>query len=316
MTTTAPAPHSRWLIRAEVDRLAASRADVVAAISALSAPVQPRRTIRQRIAAVPDWPRTVWLSLLLVATTFFLIWVSIRLVAHLAPLPIFVAAAPGVLLTAAMAGAAHYQVRADHRQEIPGIAGVLRPSLPLAAASGCVVTWLTLWLVLTSGTPTWLAVVFAMILTGATAVAMVTRSSRTSAADLKPAEYASARSKPSLSMRRQHRRARKRLLRHTRRWMSAAHRYAGTIMGTGEPERTLASLISGYDESFSPDSVDPYDLMILTTLWNCHPEPLGASLAAAADKLAEIGKGAGPHAARADQHLPSGKDELIRHPSA
>ena len=98
-------------------------------------------------------------------------FVSIRLVARLAPLPVFVAAVPGVLLTAAVAGAARYQTRTIKRLEKPGITKLLPPSIPLAAASAGVIAWVALWLVLTSSTPVWSAVTFAIVLTMAAAVA-------------------------------------------------------------------------------------------------------------------------------------------------
>jgi hypothetical protein len=297
MATATSAPNSRWLLRDNVDRLAASHADVVAAISALNAAAAARRDrsrppLRQRIAARQDWPQTIWFGLVLVATAFFLIWVSMRLVARLAPLPVFAAVVPGVLLTAAVAGAARHQAHTIERLENPGITELLRPSIPLSAAAAGVVTWVGLWLVLTSGTPVWSAVTFAIVFTVAVAVAMVTCSylgKPSTNITLSSGVSTRTRREPSRPLRVRHRRVRKRLDDHTGRWMKAAHRYAVTITGTGQPEEILARLLSGDDERFAPDGIDPYDVMILSALRNYHPATLAAGLDAVAEELADDG---------------------------
>lgn len=298
MATARSAPNSRWLLRDQVDRLAASHAGVVAAISTLNAAAAAGRyhirpPLRQRIAARQDWPQIIWFTLLLAATALFLIWISMRLVVRLAPLPVFAAVVPGTLLTAALAGAACYQTHMIKRLQSSGMRKLLRPSIPLGATVAGVATWVTLWLVLTSGTLVLSAVTFAIVFTVAGAVAMVTCSyfGRPSA-DIAPSPgpVAHISREPSRRVRVRQRKACRRLDDHTRQWMKAAHRYATTITGTGQLERILARVLSNDNESFAPDSVDPYDVLILSALRNYHPARLAVGLEAVVKDLADNGQ--------------------------
>ena len=286
MTAGTLEPHGRWLLLDRMAQLAASHADVRTAVAALDVAAARHRDrtgggppFWRRLAARRGWPRTAGLVVAMTATAFFLIWISTRLVGHMAMLPAFVAALPGVLLTTAFASAASY---AAHSLTRP--ARLLPPSVPLAAASVGVIAWITLWLVLTGSTPAWSAVIFAMALTVSAGVALVTCSFPGSPSATSPPP--ASRRQPSRSVRVRQRRARKRLDAHTRQWMEAAHRYAVTIAGTSRLEGALACLVAGEDRQPALDGVDPYDVMMLSALRKYHPAALGADLDSAAKRYA------------------------------
>ena len=294
-----PVPHSRWFVREDVNRLAASHAKTAEAISALHTaadihrdrglamrPVRP--PFRQRMAMRRDWPQVIWFCLVLLGATLFLGWVSARLVARLAPVPVFVAALPGVLLAAAAGGAARFGTHSIKRRRNIGPAGILPSLIPLTAASAGVAAWVSLWLVVTSDTPAWTAVVFALCLTLAVAVALMTSSYLGGP----PAEYIAPRATSASvarphprRLRTRHRRARSRLDDHTRQWTAAVHRYAMTIPGIGHPEKVLASLLADDIERLPLDGLDPFDAMILCGLRDYHPAALAADLSVASAKL-------------------------------
>src|SRR5262245_46919557 len=150
MTTgTAAGPHTRWAIQATLARLDASHAKAQSAIGALRA-AEARRDRRRararargplgdRIAGGRGWFRTIRLGVALAARATFLAWISARLVMHLATVPVWVAVIPGLLLTTAFAGTASYAARSLQRPAVPGIVGLLRPSVPLAIASASLI---------------------------------------------------------------------------------------------------------------------------------------------------------------------------------
>jgi hypothetical protein len=296
---TSPAPHSRWLVRENVDQLAASHAEAAKAISALDTAAdvhrdrigairQIRPALRQRLAMRPDWPQVIWFYLMLAAMALFLGWVSGRLVTHLVPTPVFAAVLPGVLLAAATGGAARFATYSIKRRDGVGRAGILPSLSPLAAASAGVATWVSLWLVLTSDIPARTAVVFALCLALAAAVALMTCSylggPPADATTIEAADAPVARRSPHRLLAK-HRRARSRLDAHTRRWMAAAHRYAVTIPGPGQPKEILASLLADGVRHLPMDGLDPFDAMILCGLRDYHPAMLAADLSVASAKL-------------------------------
>jgi hypothetical protein len=235
-----------------------------------------------------DWPQVIWFCGALAVVTVFLGWVSARLVAHEASLPVFAAALPGVLLAAATGGAARFATHSIKRHAGVGGAGVLLSVLPLAAAAVGVATWVSLWLVLTSGTPAWGAAIFALAITLGVAVALTTcsylagppvDSVAPQAADTPISDQSPRR------LRARHKRARGRLDHHTRQWMTAAHRYAVTIPSAGRPEKILAGLLADDAEGLPLDGLDPFDVMILSALRNYHPAVLAADLSVASAKL-------------------------------
>lgn len=296
---SALAPHSRWLVRENVNQLAASHAEAAKAISALhtAADIHRDRTcairrvrppLRQRMAMRRDWPQVIWFCLVLSATALFLGWISGRLVARLVPAPVFAAVLPGVLLAAATGGAARFATHSIKQRNGVGLAGILPFLSPLATASAGVATWVSLWLVLTSGTPAWTAVVFALCLALTIAVALMTCSylggPPVGASAIQAANTPVARRPPRRLLAR-HRRARSRLDAHTRRWMTAAHRYAVTIPRPSQPKEILASLLADGVEPLPMDGLDPFDVMILCGLRDYHPAVLAADLSVASAKL-------------------------------
>jgi hypothetical protein len=299
MTSVAPAPHSRWLVRENVNRLAASHAEAARAISALDtaaevhrhriSAIRPTRPpLRQRMAMRADWPQVIWFYLVLAALALFLGWVSSRLVAHFVPTPAFAAALPGVLLAAAAGGAARFATYSIRERAGIGRAGILPSVSPLIAASAAVAAWVSLWLGIASGIPVWTAVVFGFGLALATTVALMTCSylggPPVSAAAVQAAGTSTVRRPPRRLLAR-HRRARNRLDDHTRRWTAAAHQYAVTIPGPGQPQEILASLLADAGEHLSVDGLEPFDAMILCGLRDYHPAVLAANLSIASAKL-------------------------------
>jgi hypothetical protein len=293
-----PVPHSRWLVRDNVDRLAASHAEAARAISELHAAADVHRErsrairrvqppLRQRLAMRRDWPQVTWFCGVLTVTTVFLGWVSVRLVVHETPLPVFAAALPGVLLALATGGAARFATHSIRRHADAGDAGVLLSLFPLAAASVGVATWVSLWLVLTDGIPAWLAVIFALAITLAVAVALMTGSylGGSPVDDAAPAGDTPVPGRSPRRLRVRHKRARGRLDNHTRQWTTAAHRYAVTVPGPGQPGKILARLLADEAGGLSLDGLDPFDAMILSALRNYHPAVLSADLSLASAKL-------------------------------
>lgn len=293
------APHSRWLVRENVTQLATSHAEAARAISALDTAADIHRDriralpgrplLRQRMAMRLDWPRVIWFGLVLLAVTLFLGWISGRLVTHLVPAPRFAAILPGILLAAAAGGAARFAAYSIKQRDGAGAAGILPSFTPLAAACAGVASWVSLWLVLTSSTPTWAAFVVALGLALATGVALMTCSylggppPRALAIE---AVGASITRRPPRRLRTRQRRARSRLDDHARRWMAAAHQYAVTIPGPGQPQEILTRLLADEVGHLPIDGIDPFDTMILCGLRDYHPAGLAADLNAAAAKLA------------------------------
>src|SRR5204862_5074156 len=97
-------PHTRWLIRESIDRLAASYDAVTVAVDALTRSAVLRSsagdgpTIRQRITGGRGWARTVWFGVATLLTGLFMAWISVRLVRHLSVAPGIVPVLPGLLL--------------------------------------------------------------------------------------------------------------------------------------------------------------------------------------------------------------------------
>ena len=298
LAAPAPVPHSRWLVRENVNLLAASHAKAAQAIAALQAAAdlhhergrgirRVRPPLRQRMTMRRDWPQVIWFCVLLLAVTLLLSWVSVRLIARLVPAPVYVAVLPGVLLAAAAGGAARFAAHSIRRRDLRP-AEILSSLSPLVAASAAVAAWVSLWLVLTSGTPVWTAVVFGLCLALAVAVGLMTGSylGGPPADDIAPtAASGSVARRTPRRLQARHGRARKLLDDHTRQWMTAAHRYAVIISGTGHPEQILVSLLAGNTKLLPLDGLDPFHAMILCGLRDYHPASLAADLRIASAKL-------------------------------
>ncbi len=297
--TATPVPHSRWLVRENVTQLAISHAEAAEAISALHTaadlhrdrgrtirPIRP--PLRQRLAMRRDWPQVIWFCLVFLAMALFLGWVSTRLVSRLAPAPVFASALPGVLLAAATGGAARFATYSIKHRDGVGPTEVLPHLAPLAAASAGVATWVSLWLLLPSGTSAWAAVALALGLSLTIAVALMTCSylGGPPRADTEiQAVGPPAARRPPRHLLTRHRRARSRLDAHTRRWTTAAHRYAVTIPGPGHQQELLASLLADEAEQLPMADLAPFDAMILCGLRDYHPGVLAADLRVASAKI-------------------------------
>ena len=125
MTSDAP-PHSRWLIRESIDRLAASYDAVTVAVDALTRSAVLRSsagdgpTIRQRITGGRGWARTVWFGVATLLTGLFMAWISVRLVRHLSVAPGIVTVLPGLLLALGLAVTASQAAKSLERPPEPG----------------------------------------------------------------------------------------------------------------------------------------------------------------------------------------------------
>jgi hypothetical protein len=282
MTSDAP-PHSRWLIRESMDRLAASHDAVTVAVDALTRSAVIRSsagdgpTIRQRITGGRGWSRTVWFGITTLLTGLFMAWISLRLVRHLSVAPDVVAVLPGLLLTLGLAVTALQAAKSLERPSEPGTSTVVVPLALLAAAAVGSVAWITLWLVLTTGAAAWAAVTGGVALVAAAAAGMLAsaRPAGTQAAAVTPR----ARSFPR-RLRAQRSRAQRRLRDHTREWNLAAHQYGAAIDGPDEAADALARLLAD-DADLTLDGISPYDTLILTALCKYRPAPLTASFDAA-----------------------------------
>jgi len=286
MTSHAP-PHSRWLIRESIDRLAASHDAVTVAVDALTRSAVLRSsagdgpTIRQRITGGRGWSRTIWFGAATLLTGLFMAWISVRLLRHLSVAPDVVAVLPGLLLTLGLAVTARQAAKSLGRPSESGTSAAVVPWTLLAAAAIGSFAWITLWLVLTTGTAAWAAVTGGVALVAAAAAGML--------ASARPAEAQPAVVTPNARplprrLRAQRRRAQRRLRDHTRAWNLAAHQYGAAIDGSDEAADVLVRLLA--DDADPPlDGIDPYDTLILTALCKYRPAPLTASFDAAVRSL-------------------------------
>jgi hypothetical protein len=287
MTSDAP-PHSRWLIRESIDRLAASYDAAAVAVDALTRSAVLRNsagdgpTIRQRITGGRGWARTIWFGVATLLTGLFMAWISVRLVRHLSVAPGIVTVLPGLLLALGLAVTASQAAKSLERRPEPGTSTAVVPWTLLAAAMVGSVAWITLWLVLTTGTAAWAAVTGGVALVAGATAGMLASARPLGAQSAAVAPW--ARPLPR-RLRAQRRRAQQRLCDHTREWNLAAHQY-GTAIGGSEAADVLARLLA--DDAEPPlDGVDPYDTLILTALCKYRPAPLTAIFDAAVRYLGD-----------------------------
>jgi len=280
--TAAPAPHSRWLIRAHADQLAVSYDAAANAVTELTraavrrGSVAPGPTLRQRIAGRRGWPRTVWFVVTALLTAVFMAWISGRLVAHLTAAPDAVAVLPGLLLALALCGTAAQAARHPLRPSNPDAVAPTRPWFLLGTAAAAVFAWIGLWLGLATSTSDWVAV-----LGGAVLAAAVTAGLLASSRPVAPPVLVPHRVRPlPRRLRARRRRAQRRLRDHTSQWTLAAHRYGAEIPASGAEADALARLLAG-DADLLLEGGDPYHVLILRTLCRYRPAPLAVGLDAA-----------------------------------
>ena len=279
MTVDAP-PHSRWLLRENVDQLAASHDAVVGAVAVLARSVagygaaQPRPALGPRLAGRRGGPRTAWLGVTVLATAVVLAWLSARLVRHLAAAPPAVAVLPGVLLALALAVTAAYTASPGERAPTSGpVLGAL-PWVLFAVAVAGSVAWIALALTVTADVAPGTAVACGAALACGVAAAMLAL-----ARPVRPAAVVMAGGRPvPRRLRAQRRRAERRLRRHARQWNQAAQQYGVTLAGASPAAGALARLLAD-DASLSLDGAEPYDILILTALHRYRPALLAERLA-------------------------------------
>ncbi len=282
-------PHSRWLIRESIDRLAVSHdaaivtVEVLARSTAVRSSTSPGSTLPQRITGRRGWPRTVWFGVTTLLTGLLLAWISVRLVQHLSTAPNAVAVLPGLLLTVALATSALQSANHGERLLNARTFPAAWPWTLLAAATIGSVAWITLWLVLTTDTAAWVAFTCGVSLVAAVVAGMLAL-----ARPGQPALAATPRA-PRLPrrLRAQRRRAQRRLREHTRDWNQIVHQYGVAIADSDAAAFALARLLA--DEADLPlEGIDPYNTLILTALRKYHPAPLTASFDAAVGPLNEF----------------------------
>lgn len=286
--TGVAAPHSRWRIRENADQLAVSHAAVAEAVAsltrcaALADPTRTEPTLGQRLTGDRGGLRTACLAVMTLLTGLLLAWISAHLVRHLVAAPATVAALPGLLLTLALtctALLASAAIRAGRPPEPE--AAVLRWSL-LAMPAAAAIIWIALWLVLTTSTAAWIAVVCGTALVCAVEAGMVAVAR--SPGDTRVADR---RSRLPRRVRVLRRRSERLFHRHASRWNAVAHRYGAALVGTADAACVLARLLAG-DADPPLDGLAPYDLLILTALNRYRPGPLATGLDAAMRSLNEV----------------------------
>lgn len=279
-------PHSRWLIRESIDRLAVSHDAVSVTVEVLTrsaivhSSASPGPTLPQRITGRRGWPRTVWFGVTTLLTGLLLVWISVRLVQHLSTAPNAVAILPGLLLTTALATSALLSAKHLERPLNTRPFPAARPWALLAAATVGSVAWIILWLVLTTDTAAWAAFTYGVALVASVVAGMLAL-----AHPVRPALAATPRA-PRLPrrLRAQRRRAQRRLRKHARDWNLTVHQYGVVMADSDATANALARLLA--DETDLPlEGIDPYNTLILNALRKYHPAPLTASFDAAVGHL-------------------------------
>jgi hypothetical protein len=291
---TAPAsePHSRWRLRERLDRLAVSYDAAARGIDIFTRAAQgydPRaarpgtwdrlRSAAHRVSGGRGWARVLWFAATLLLTGSFLAWISLAIVRQFipAPVPVVLAAAPGVLVTLTLGGTAAGLVR--------GPFGARARSWPFAIALVGCAAWVATWLIGVAGLEAWFATA-AAVLSAAVAGAAFLAASQPAAA---PPVHVPARVRQARPPRRLLARqwfAQKRLRRHADRWSSAAHACGRAIGGSPSVEAALNRLLSAGTLGELPvQDINAFHLQILTTLTRYQPGPLEARLRAAGTRL-------------------------------
>lgn len=308
MTMTATGiPHGRWLLKKQVDRLAASHSDVIAAglkrdraserartsaenrLMTARIRAATRTPLRRRIPGRRGWARTIGLVITVAASAVFLSWASERLIGRLAVPSSAVAALPGVLITLAVTAAASHCASAIRRGVLAWLAWV-----PVAAAVVAEAAWVALWLAVPAGASPWAAAVGGIVLAVATSGALLLCCYPAAPAprDL-PAITAGTpdKARPFRApryLRVTDRRTRTLLLAHSRKWNETAHAYGAALDEESPAAGVLASMLaddrSPAQHGGIPEGIDPFDTLILAALRRYHPaslaERLGSSAAA------------------------------------
>jgi hypothetical protein len=274
MTVDAPL-HSRWLLQERVDQLAASHDAAVGTVAALArsavgyGAATPQPALGPRLAGRRGGPRTAWLGATALGTALFLAWLSDRLVRHLAAAPVAVAVLPGVLLALALAVTASHTASPDER----GAAPAALPWVLFAGAVAGSVAWIALALTVTAGVAPWIAFACGAALACGVAAGMLAL-----ARPIRPATVVVPHSRPvPRRLRSRRRRAERQLRKHARQWNQAAQQYGAALAGPSPAAGALARLVAG-DANLSLDGVEPYGILILTTLHRCRPGLLAECL--------------------------------------
>jgi len=292
VTPRAPEPHSRWRLREKVDQLAASYDTAAAAIDAFVRAAQdydahsarPGAAARLRLrarqmAGSRGWLRVFWFIATLLLAGAFLAWISLAIVRRFipGPVPVVLAAAPGVLVALTLGGTAAGLTRAPLRN------GSRSWSFAIALA-GCA-AWVAIWLIGVAGVETWFGVGTAVLSAAVTGAAFLAASQPTA----QPPELDPAPPRPSRPPRRllaRQQTAQKRMRGHEERWSRAAHACGRAAGGSAPAEEALNRLLStGTLGELPVQDLDAFHVQMLTTLLRYQPGPLVARLRAAGKRL-------------------------------
>lgn len=292
MTVPATEPYSRWRLRESLDRLAVSYDATARAIDTFTRAAQgydphsTRRGAADRLRSAADWmtsrrdwARILWFAATLLLTGSFLVWISPAIVRRFipGPVPVVLAAAPGLLVTLTLAGTAAGLARAPFRTGS-------RSWLFAIALTGWA-GWVATWLIGVADLAVWFATA-AAVLSAAVAGAAFLAASQSAAA---PARHVLTRVRPAQPPRRllaRQRAAQKRLRRHAGRWSIAAHACGLAVGGSPLAVAALNRLLSeGVPGELPVQDTDAFPIQLLTTLVRYQPDPLGARLRAASARL-------------------------------
>jgi hypothetical protein len=292
VTPRASEPHSRWRLRASLDRLAVSYDAATEAIDAFARAAQDydphsarpgaaarlRAGVRQ-MAGNRGWLRVFWFTATLLLASAFLVWISLAIVRRFipGPVPVVLASAPGVLVALALSGTAAGLTRAPLRNG--------SRFWPFAIALAGCAAWVATWLLGVAGVEPWFGVGTAVLSAAVTSAAFLAASQPAP----QPTGRDPAPARPPHPPRRllaHQQTAQQRLRGHEERWSSAAHACGLAAGGSAPAEEALNRLLStGTLGELPVQDVDTFHTQMLTTLVRYQPGPLAARLRAASERL-------------------------------
>jgi hypothetical protein len=313
MTSQQLEPHSRWRLREKLDRLGESYDAAAEAIDAFARAAQDYdshsaqpgaaarlRAAARRVAGSRCWPGTFWFAATLLLVGSFLAWISLAILRRFIPdpIPVALAAAPGVLVTLTLGGTAarlahspfprragsSWETRSpQHETRTPTTAA--GRAWPFAIAlTGCA-AWIAAWLIGVAGVAAWFAIGTAVLSASVTGAAFVAASQPA----MRQAGRNLARARPAAPSRRllaSQQTAEQRLRRHAAQWSSATHAGGLAAAGSAPVEAALNQLLTtGTLGDMPVQDMDAFHTQMLTTLLRFQPDPLRARLRAASERL-------------------------------
>ena len=292
MTGRLQEPHSRWRLRESLDRLAVSYDATARAIDTFTRATQAydphstRRGAADRLRCAADWvagrwdwARILWFAVTLLLTGSFLAWISLAIARRFVPgpVPVVLAAAPGVLVALTLGGTAHGLARTPVRTGT-------RSWLFAIALTGWA-GWMATWLIGVDDLVVWFAAATA-VLSAAVAGAAFLAASQPATTPPRQVLSRVRPARPPWRLLARQRAAQRRLRRHAGRWSIAAHACGLAVGGSPPAAAALNRLLSeGAPGELPVQDADAFPIQLLATLVRYQPDPLGARLRAASARL-------------------------------